>query len=123
MATLKEEPAMNNARTITQLRGFHFAVGTMVNQENDPLCGNCVAFAKTAQAIIDGFVEFESAHATERKKLPEEFSFLFDDVCDKLALIEHPEEPIRQKKSGNCKLPEGICYCKSALAILQNIKE
>jgi len=113
---------MNYVRTIIQLRGFHFAVGTIVNQENDPLCSNCIAFAKTAQAIIAGFVEFESAHAAERKKLPEEFSFLFDDVCDKLALIEPPEEPVRQKKEGNCKLPEGVCYCKSVLALLQSIK-
>lgn len=114
---------MNHLKTISQLRGFHFAVGTIVNQENDPLCGKCSAFAKTAQAIVDGFIEFESAHASERKKLPEEFSFLFDDVCDKLALIEHPEEPVKQKKAGNCKLPEGMCYCKSAMALLQSIKE
>jgi hypothetical protein len=113
---------MNYVRTITHLRGFHFAVGTIVNQENDPLCGSCVAFAKTAQAIIDSFIEFESAHAAERKKLPEEFSFLFDDVCDKLALIEQPEEPVRQKKEGNCKLPEGVCYCKAALALIQSVK-
>src|SRR5271169_3336502 len=114
---------MSHERTIILLRGFHFAVGTMVNQENDPLCANCVAFAKTAQAIIDGFIEFESAHAAEKRKLPEEFAFLFDDVCDKLALIELPEEPVRQKKAGNCKLPEGVCFCKSALALLQNNKE
>jgi len=111
---------MSNSQTMTRLRGFHFGVGTMVNQENDPLCSSCVAFAKTAQAIIDGFIEFESEHASEKKKFPEEFSMLFDDVCDKLALIEQPEEPIRQKKAGNCKLPEGVCYCKSVLALVQN---
>ncbi len=60
---------MNHERTINQLRGFHFAVGTIVNQENDPLCGNCVAFSRTAQAIIDGFVEFESAHCIGKKKI------------------------------------------------------
>ncbi len=114
---------MNNERTINQLRGFHFAVGTMVNQENDPLCRTCAAFAKTAQAIIDGFIEFESAHASEKRKLPEEFAFLFDDVCDKMALIEQPEEPVRQKKAGNCKLPEGTCYCKAALTLIQNAKD
>jgi hypothetical protein len=114
---------MNHERTINQLRGFHFAVGTIVNQENDPLCGNCVAFSRTAQAIIDGFIEFESAHASEKRKFPEEFSFLFEDVCDKLALIEQPSGPVRQKKAGNCKLPSGLCYCKSALALLQNLKD
>lgn len=114
---------MNHMPTIIRLRGYHFAVGTVVNQENDPLCCNCVAFAKTAQAIISSFIEFESAHAEERKKLPEEFSFLFDDVCDKLALIEQPEEPVRQKKEGKCKLPEGACYCKSALALIQGHKD
>ena len=117
-----KEPAMNHERTINRLRGFHFAIGTIVNQGNDPLCGNCVAFSRTAQAIIDGFIEFESAHASEKRKFPEEFLFLFEDVCDKMALIEHPAEPVRQKKEGNCKLPEGVCYCKSALALLQNLK-
>jgi hypothetical protein len=114
---------MNYTIIISQLRGFHFAVGTMVNQENDPLCSNCSAFAKSAQAIIEGFIEFESAHASEKRKLPEEFSILFEDVCDKLALIEQPAEPMKQKKAGNCKLPEGTCYCKSAVAILQSLKE
>lgn len=114
---------MNYGHTISQLRGFHFAVGTMVNQENDPLCSKCVAFAKSAQAIIEAFIEFESAHAREKRKLPEEFSILFEDVCDKLALIEQPAEPVKQKKGGNCKLPEGTCYCKSAVAILQSLKD
>lgn len=114
---------MNNSHTINRLRSFHFAVGTMVNQENDPLCCKCVAFARSARAIIDGFIEFESAHAGDKKKFPEEFSMLLDDVCDKLALIEHSEEPVRQKKAGNCKLPEGMCYCKSAMALVQNIND
>ena len=114
---------MSHDNTITRLRGFHFAVGTIVNQGNDPLCSHCVAFARTAQAIIDGFVEFESAHASEKRKFPEEFLFLFEDVCDKLALIEHPSEPIRQKKAGNCKLPSGVCYCKATMELLQNLKD
>ncbi len=113
---------MNHNRTINQLRGFHFAIGTIVNQENDPLCGNCAAFSRTAQTIINSFIEFESAHAAEKRKFPEEFLFLFEDICDKMALINHPSEPVRQKKEGNCKLPEGVCYCKSALAVLQTVK-
>ncbi|HEX8948275.1 MAG TPA: hypothetical protein VF790_04890 [Dissulfurispiraceae bacterium] len=112
---------MSREALIVKLRGFHYALGILGNQQNDPLCAQCVAFARSAEAIIDGFVKFQSTHESERKKLSDEFLVLFADVADKASLIELPEEPVRQKKAGNCKLPSGVCFTKGISEFLQRV--
>ncbi len=117
-----KEAEMSQEDTLTTiLRGYYYAVGILGNQQNDPLCCNCAAFARTAGAIIDSFFKFQDIHAAERKRLPEEFSMLFTDISDRIAVIEQPENPIRQKKTGNCKLPQGVCFTKEVSAFLQKI--
>lgn len=103
---------------INKLRSFHYAIGILNNQQNDPLCCQCSAFARTSEAIVDGFIKFDTNHGSERKSLPEEFSLLFMDIRDKITVIEAPEEPLRQKE-GNCHLPKGVCFTKEITAFLQ----
>lgn len=110
---------MKPEELINKLRGFHYALGILNNQQNDPLCCQCAAFARTSEAIIDGFLKFDSNHSSERKNLPEEFSILFMDIRDKITIIEQPDEPLRQKKEGNCHLPKGVCFTKEITAFLQ----
>ncbi len=105
----------------TTLRGYYYAAGILGNQQNDPLCCNCAAFARTAEAIINSFFKFQNTHAAERKRLPEEFSTLFNDISDRVAVIGQPEAPIRQKKAGNCKLPQGVCFTKEVAVFLEKI--
>ncbi|MFO0754557.1 MAG: hypothetical protein U0411_14685 [Thermodesulfovibrionales bacterium] len=113
---------MNRDRIITQLRGFHYAAGILCNQQNDPLCCQCTAFARVAESIIDGFLQFAGAHAAERKKLPEEFALLFQDVRDRTDSIQQPDDPIKQKTAGNCTLPKGVCFTKEISAFLERMQ-
>lgn len=112
---------MNRDALIVKLRGFHYALGILGNQQNDPLCCQCAAFARSAEAIIDSFIKFQEAHGSGRKKLPDEFAVLFSDIADKASVIEQPEDPMRQKKAGNCKLPHGVCFTKEINVFLQRL--
>jgi hypothetical protein len=110
---------MSTGTLVTRLRSYHYAAGLLANQQNDPLCCQCVAFARTADGIISSFIKFESSHAGEKKKVSMEFEQLFQDVRDELDLIQQPEGPIRQKKEGNCLLPKGVCFTKEIITFLE----
>lgn len=112
---------MSKAALVTKLRGYHYAAGLLANQQNDPLCSRCAAFARTAESIVSGFIKFESALAVEKKKFPADFAPLFQDIRDELDLIQQPGEPLRQKKEGNCMLPKGICFTKEIISFLENV--
>lgn len=109
---------MDQDKVINKLRGFNYAAGILTNQQNDPLCSECAAFARTADTLVDGYLKFENAHASDRKKLAEEFSLIFTDVRDKISVIQIPDGPVRQKKAGNCTLPKGVCFTKEIMAFM-----
>ncbi len=108
---------MRNETIINQLRAFHFLSGVLKNQQLDPICGRCLAFEKVLETTMDNFIKCESDCRSKREHLSKELSDLFRRVYDQLASIQHPDGSIGQKKAGNCKLPEGICFTKSAVAL------
>lgn len=106
---------------MNQARGYAYLLGVMKNQQADAFCCSCNSFMNTLAAARENLVTFEAQHAEEIKNLPEEFLRLFTDAKSGIAQIRPPENPVRQKKAGNCKMPEGVCFTKSAIAILQKI--
>ena len=108
---------MRKETIINQLRAFHFLSGVLKNQQHDPLCGKCLAFEKVAETTMDNFIKCERDCRSGREHLSKELSDLFLRVYDKLASIEHPDNPMGQKKAGNCKLPEGLCFTKVAVLL------
>ena len=112
---------MRNATIVNQLRAFHFLSGVLKNQQHDPLCGKCLAFEKVSETTMDNFIKCESDCRSKREHLSKELSDLFRRVYDQLASIQHSDDPIGQKKAGNCKVPEGVCFTKSAVALYENM--
>lgn len=112
---------MRDEEFITRVRAYYYAVGILGNQQNDPLCAQCAAFTRMVDAIVDRFVEFQNGRAADRKRLPEEFAELFADIADKIAMLDRPDEPVRQKKAGNCKLPSGLCFTKDISAFFEKL--
>ena len=104
---------------MNQLRGYAYLLGVLKNQQSDTLCCSCNSFVNTLAAVSENLAAFEAQHA--EANLPVEFSRLLAYAKDGIAQLRQPENPVRQKKAGNCKLPEGVCFTKSALAILQKI--
>jgi hypothetical protein len=106
---------------MNQTRGYAYLLGVLKNQQADTFCCSCNSFMKTLAAVKETLANFEAQHVEEIKNVPGEFLRLFTDPKSGLAQIRQPENPVRQKKAGNCKLPEGVCFTKSALAVLQKI--
>lgn len=104
---------------INQVRGFGYMFGVFKNQQNDPFCRMCNSYATVLGAIKEGIAKFESENADFIKRLPADFSQLFAEAKAGIAAIKAPDNPLKQKKEGNCKLPEGVCFLKNSMAILQ----
>jgi hypothetical protein len=112
---------MSEENLINKLRGLHFALGMLDNQQKDLFCRNCLSFAKTVEGTARTFTKFEKSCTGEGQDLPEAFRELLADDRRKLEAISVPEKPKGQKKEGNCKLAEGICFAKTAFAICERV--
>jgi hypothetical protein len=104
-----------------QARGYSYLLGVLKNREADPYCYSCNSFLSTLVAVNENLGQFEREHAAEIEFLPPELSLLYSVAKSGIAAMKQPMNPIGQKKSGNCKLPEGVCFLKSTLSIVQKI--
>jgi hypothetical protein len=52
---------MKNEGPINQIRCLNFILGLLKNQQDDPLCSNCLSFAKNTELVKGKFMEFEKA--------------------------------------------------------------
>ena len=106
---------------MNQARSYAYLFGVLKNQQVDPFCRSCNSFVNTLTALKENLVKFEGQHAAAIGNLPGELSRLFADTKSGITAMKQPENPVGQKKAGKCKLPEGLCFTKSSLTILQKI--
>jgi len=107
--------------TMNQARGFAYLFGVLKNQQADPICRSCNSFVKTLAAARESLTAFEAKNAEEIKSASSEVTRLLIVAKNSSDMLEQADNPLRQKKEGNCKLPEGVCFTKSSLAILQKV--
>ena len=105
----------------SQARGYSYMLGVLKNREADPYCHSCNSFQATLVAVNEQLGQFERERAAEIEKLPAELSVFYSVAKSGIHAMKQPVNPIGQKKSGNCKLPEGVCFLKSTLSLLQKI--
>ncbi len=106
---------------VNNVRGYHYLSGVLMNQMRDPCCCKCKALVNTTTAARQGLEDFEREQGAEIQRLPAELQRLLADAKTALAGIALIENAVGQKKAGNCKLPEGVCFVKSARALLQGL--
>ncbi len=106
-----------------QVRGYSFLSAVLANREIDPVCRSCSSFLSTLLTVTETIHRFELEHAAEVEKLPDGLSLSFLVARSGISGIRQPDHAVPQKKAGNCKLPEGICFPKSSLSILQKIQK
>ena len=107
---------------LNQVRGYSYLLGVLKTQQADPFCHSCSAFSKTLTAVREDLEKFENEHHSEIQGFSGEFSRLFADAKSGMAALQQPDNPTGQKKAGNCKLPQGVCFMKLSLAILQKVQ-
>ncbi len=104
-----------------QVRAYAFLARVFESQQNDPFCKICKARVNSVKNVRESLAHFESGHAGEIQTLPAEFRQLLADANRILSSLSLPENADGQKKAGNCKLPQGVCFVKSSLSLLQNV--
>jgi hypothetical protein len=106
---------------VTRVRGYYYLSGVLTNQERDPCCRMCKAFVNTTQASRQGLSDLERSEGAEIQDMPVEVRRIFADAKTALVSIVLPDNAVGQKKAGNCNLPEGVCFVKSAGTLLQSL--
>ena len=106
---------------INKIRFYHFISGALYHQQSDPLCSNCKAFANTAKRIQENISELKRVLVEKMHTLPGEMLHIFEEAQDRIGRTKTFEDAVGQKKAGNCRLPEGVCFIKLSKAILEKI--
>lgn len=105
---------------MNQARGYRFLLGVLQHQQQDPFCGRCSAWNNSLNNLREAAARFEAENASGLAELPAAGRMLAEARTG-FAGLTGPAEPAGQKKAGNCKLPEGVCFVKASLALLQKV--
>jgi len=106
---------------VSQVRGHHFMLGVFTRQQSDPFCSTCSAFTNTLKAARESLAKLEGEHAGVLAALSPDLGAQLAETRAGLASLQEPLNPSGQKKAGNCKLPQGVCFVKASFALIQQI--
>lgn len=109
------------ADLINQIRFYYFISGVLHNQQSDPLCSNCKAFANTVKKMKENITGLKSVHVEKMHTLSWEMLHILEESQDRIGRIKTLEDAVGQKKAGNCRLPEGVCFIKLSKAIVDKL--
>ncbi len=104
---------------INRVRFYHFISGVLLNQQADPVCGHCKAFVNTVRWTREGIASEEAGR--DSQKFTTEILRLLSEAQRRTAGITVSENAVGQKKAGNCKLPEGVCFVKIPKSLLERL--
>ncbi len=99
---------------INRIRYVYFMSGVLAGQQHDPFCSRCKACANTLARVREMLIEAEQEVAAQPESRSPEIRSLVALARTKLETVNIPEDAIGQKKAGNCRLPEGVCFVKSS---------
>ena len=106
---------------MNQVRGYHFLLGVFRSQQNDPYCSICSAYANTLKVARENLAALEAGNAGAFAELDQRFTGMLSGTRAGLDALSGPVNPSGQKKAGNCKLPQGVCFIKTSFALLQQM--
>ena len=106
---------------LNQVRAYHYLVGVLTNQQHDLFCRKCRAWNNTLNNTREALQQFEARHAAELRDLSPEAKALLAETRNCLAGLANAADPAGQKKAGNCKLPEGVCFVKVSRTVLEKV--
>jgi hypothetical protein len=106
---------------LNRVRSFHYLVGVLTNQQRDLYCGQCSAWNNTLNNARETLKQFGAEHEAELRNLSSEVVALLAETHSRLAGLANVAHPAGQKKAGNCKLPEGVCFVKASRFLLEKV--
>lgn len=105
---------------INSLRGLSFVFGVLSLLQGDPFCRKCRLFIENIDEYKNKFQSLE--RLINGKNMSEEMRRMLLSIYTVLADLEIPDNPLRQKETGNCKLPKGACLLDSVRVICERIE-
>ena len=108
-------------KILNHLRAHHYVAGVLASQQHDLFCGQCSAWNNTLNNTREALTQFEAEHAAVLHKLSPEAIALLTETRTSLAGLVNASNPAGQKKAGNCKLPEGVCFVKFSRSLLEKV--
>jgi hypothetical protein len=110
------------AKEIAQLRAIRFMFAVLAYLQDEQLCGKCSSFTGVYEKSMEKFLLIEKVLG-RNKTIPEETRDLFSGIYGVLSGMKIPDNPVKQKREGNCGFPAGVCLAKNAFALYQQIEE
>ena len=108
-------------KEVNLLRGMSYVFGALSYLKDEPLCSKCNSLAESIEIAKDKFLALEKS-LNKKRGMPEEMRKLLLDIYATLPQMSIPDNPVRQKKEGNCRLPTGVCFTKSVLPVYEEIE-
>lgn len=102
-----------------RIRGFHFLLGVFLYRRSDPFCAGCSGYASVLAATKEELERFERESKDSLPTAGPDLLRFFTGTRDGIAALHPSDYPQKQKKAGNCRLPEGACFLKSSLALIR----
>jgi hypothetical protein len=106
---------------VNQIRGYAYVYGVLRHQQEDPFCGSCSAFANSLHKVRESLGAFDHERSRDIENAAEELRRRYAEAKSGLMALQPPDNPSGQKKAGNCKLPQGVCFVKWSLAIMEKM--
>ena len=106
---------------LNHVRAYHYLAGVLTKQQGDLYCGRCSAWNNALNNTREALKQFEAQHAAELQRLSPEEAALLNETRSLLAGLVNTANPAGQKKAGNCKLPEGVCFVKASRSLLEKV--
>ena len=102
-----------------RIRGFHFLLGVFLYQRSDPFCAGCSGYAGVLAAAKEELERFERESRDSLSAAGPDLVRLFTGTRGGIAALHPSDNPQKQKRAGNCRLPAETCFVKSSLALIR----
>jgi hypothetical protein len=109
-------------REINLLRGISYVFSILSYLQNEPVCRSCNSFLDVLDIAREKFIDIEK-DVNKNKNVPQDIRRMLMIIYGVLADLKIFDDPVRQKKAGNCLLPSGVCFAKSAIAYYERIEK
>ena len=87
--------------------------GVLERQSREPLCGNCISYALTVEESREALRDLTETLSSDNDA-PAEFRSVLKEASATILGVPVPSEPQKQRKTGQCRLPEKACFVKRA---------
>jgi hypothetical protein len=75
------------------------------------------------RAIKESMDAFKKDYNDDLRHAPAELLVLLKDARNALAILNPPADAVGQKKEGNCRMPEGVCFVKLSKKVVELIEK